>query len=141
MMIKTTVRPESATQSDSYTMGKRVRQAASTQNGSTQDKKLKTGQDGSQISSTLSKITPFRMIAATILLGVFGYLYISHVFYTQRLHSEVMTLRTQYDQVRIDQLNMQLSYERLTGPSDVYSKAKEMGLVDAGPADKIITPK
>jgi hypothetical protein len=141
MMINTPIKTEFGSPKESYTMGKRVKKAPIPTNTNNPEKKLLQSQASSQIASTMSKITPFRVIMATIVLGLFGYLYISHVFYMQQLHSEVMQLRAQYEQVRIDHLNSQLSYERLTGPADVYIRAKEMGLVDAGPADKIITPR
>lgn len=141
MMINTPIKTEFGTAKDSYTMGKRVKKAPANTNENDPVKKLLQGQASAQIASTMSKITPFRVIATTIVLGLCGYLYISHVFYMQQLHSEVIQLRSQYEQVRIDHLNSQLSYERMTGPADIYIRAKEMGLVDAGPADRIITPR
>jgi hypothetical protein len=141
MMINTPIKTEFGTHKELYTMGKRVMKSPGIVNESDSVKKLLQGQASTQIASTMSKITPFRVIATTIVIGLFGYLYISHVFYMQQLHSEVMQLRTQYEQVKIDHLNSQLSYERLTGPADIYIRAKEMGLVDAGPADRIITPR
>lgn len=140
MMIDSPIKKEFGGGKDSFSMGKRVRKKQPATVGNESTKKQLQGQINSQVASTMSKITPFRVIVATIMLGVFGYFYISHVFYMQQLHSEVMQLRTQYEQVKIDHLNAQLSFERLTGPADIYSRAKEMGLVDAGPADRIITP-
>lgn len=86
----------------------------------------------------LSKVSPWKMIALCLAIGVAGYLYISHVFYTQQLLSEVNQLRTQFDNARIDHTDSKLTYERMTGPAEVYSRAKTIGLYDGGPADKII---
>jgi ABC-type bacteriocin/lantibiotic exporter with double-glycine peptidase domain len=140
MMIDSPIKKEFGGGKDSFSMGKRVKKKQPATVGNESTKKQLQGQINSQVASTMSKITPLRVIVATIMLGVFGYFYISHVFYMQQLHSEVMQLRTQYEQVKIDHLNAQLSFERLTGPADIYSRAREMGLVDAGPADRIITP-
>ncbi len=101
---------------------------------------------GSSVPKAVKKETPDskiggKMILLTILMGVLGYLYISHVFYTQKLHAEVNTLRTQFEQTRIDYMNTRLTYERMTGPADVYERAKSIGLVDGGPADLIISVK
>lgn len=85
-----------------------------------------------------SGITPLRMTLITLLIGLFGYLYISHVFYTQKLHAEVLQLRSQFEQVRLEQTQTQLTYERMTGPAEVYTRAQSLGLIDGGPADKII---
>jgi len=140
MMISSPIKKDSGIASETYTMGKRVRKTLSSSGANDSVKRQLQGQINTQVASTISKITPFRVILATVMLGVFGYFYISHVFYMQQLHSEVMQLRSQYEQIKIDHLNAQLSFERLTGPADIYSRAKDMGLVDAGPADRIIIP-
>lgn len=85
------------------------------------------------------KITPpFKMVLASLFIGVLGYFYISHVFYTQQLHAEVNQLRTQFEQLRVEHTSTQLTYERMTGPAEVYDRAKSLGLIDGGPADRII---
>jgi hypothetical protein len=84
-------------------------------------------------------ISPWKMIAFTVAVGVFGYLYISHVFYTQSLLTEVNQLRTQFENARIDYSDAKLTYERMTGPAEVYNRARSLGLIDGGPADKILT--
>ena len=97
-----------------------------------------TGEDAA-LKKAIASITPAKMIVGTLILGVLGYFYISHVFYMQHLHAEVLQLRTQYEQVRLDQHNTQLTYERMTGPADVYQRARQIGLVDGGPADNLLT--
>lgn len=122
----------------SLNMGKRVKQPLLS--GKFMDPKALSGLSGEDaaLRKAIASITPFRMIATTLMLGVFGYMYISHVFYMQKLHTEVNSLRTEYEQVKIDQHNTQLTYERLTGPSVVYQRARQIGLIDGGPADKIL---
>jgi hypothetical protein len=82
--------------------------------------------------------SPFKMIAITVIIGVMGYIYIAHIFYTQQLLREVNQLRTTFENARVDQTDMQLTYERMTGPAEVYNRAKSLGLIDGGPADRII---
>lgn len=89
-------------------------------------------------SGFFAKVTPFKMVAVSVAIGIFGYLYISHVFYTQQLHAEVNQLQATFNQIRVDHNTTQLTYERMTGPADVYERAKSLGLIDGGPADKII---
>lgn len=89
-------------------------------------------------SGFFAKLTPFKMVAFSLLIGIFGYFYISHVFYTQQLHAEVNQLQATFNQIRVDHNTTQLTYERMTGPADVYERAKNFGLIDGGPADKII---
>jgi len=83
-------------------------------------------------------LSPVKMLVVTLLIGVFGYLYIAHIFYTQELLREVNQLRTTYENARVDHTDTRLTYERMTGPADVYRNAKTLGLTDGGPADRII---
>lgn len=90
-------------------------------------------------TSAKQALSPLRIILFTTLLGVFGYFYISHVFYTQQLLSEVNRLRVSFEEIRLDHTDTKLTFERMTGPAEVYERAKGLGLVDAGPADRIIS--
>jgi hypothetical protein len=130
--------PDSMNRTEPASMGKRAKKPLSEK---LNDPKLIPGLTGEDalLKKTLANITPGKMIATSLIIGILGYLYISHVFYMQRLHTEVLRLRTQYEQVRLDQHNTQLTYERLTGPADVYQRARQIGLIDGGPADNLIT--
>lgn len=86
-----------------------------------------------------ASVSPMKMIAVTLLIGVMGYMYIAHIFYTQQLLREVTQLRTGFENARVDHTDMQLTYERMTGPAEVYQRARSLGLIDGGPADRIIT--
>ncbi|MCC5926630.1 MAG: hypothetical protein JJU41_08725 [Bacteroidetes bacterium] len=99
----------------------------------------KKKQDESEKKGFPGGVSPFKMIAITILIGVLGYIYIAHIFYTQQLLREVNQLRISFENTRVDHTDVQLTYERMTGPSEVYNRAKAIGLVDGGPADRIIT--
>lgn len=136
MIFRSPAIDNSSSADSGLSMGKRVRKPESTGSG-----KLPVGADELATKKLLEGITPFRIIITMIMLGVLGYLYISHVFYTQQLHAEVTRLRLQNEQVRIDHLNTRLTYERMTGPAEVYQRAKSLGLIDGGPADFIITTR
>ncbi len=139
MLVGTPYSPDSGLATKPASMGQRVKKPLL--NGKFSDPKMLPGitSEDAAIRKAIASITPFRMIVATLILGVFGFLYISHVFYMQQLHTEVNQLRTQFEQVRIDQLNTQLTYERLTGPAEVYLRSRQLGLIDGGPADRILT--
>ena len=96
-----------------------------------------TGEDAA-LRKFIASVTPAKMIIGSLIIGVLGYFYISHVFYMQRLHAEVLQLRSVHAQVRLDQHNTQLTYERMTGPADVYQRARQIGLIDGGPADNLL---
>lgn len=139
MLVGTPYTPDSGLTSKPVSMGQRVKKPLL--NGKFKDPKMLSGltSEDAAIRKAIASITPFRMIVTTLILGLFGFLYISHVFYMQQLHTEVNQLRTQFEQVRIDQLNTQLTYERLTGPAEVYQRSRQLGLIDGGPADRILT--
>lgn len=89
-------------------------------------------------TSNLPAFTPWKIVLAVFLIGICGILYISHVFNTQQTLTEVNQLEAEYNKaLRIYQEN-RLAYERLTGPKVIYQKARELGFVNAGPADQII---
>ncbi|HEX6982879.1 MAG TPA: hypothetical protein VF181_08965 [Balneolaceae bacterium] len=90
---------------------------------------------------SLPKIKPWKVIVGAIVLGVFGVLYLSHVFATQQLLREVQRLEREYNQVRRLNNSYQLKYDRMTGPAQIYEKAKDMGFINGGPAERIIEVK
>ncbi|MFU8861362.1 MAG: hypothetical protein ACNA8K_13170 [Cyclonatronaceae bacterium] len=79
-----------------------------------------------------------RLILWTLILGVLGYGYITHVFATQQLNSEVNELRRQFENVQANHASKALTYDRMTGPAEVYRRARELGFIDPGPADHVI---
>jgi hypothetical protein len=79
-----------------------------------------------------------RLILWSLIIGVLGYGYITHVFATQELYSEVNELRRQFENVQANQASQALTYDRMTGPAEVYRRARELGFIDPGPADHVI---
>ena len=85
------------------------------------------------------KIAPWKIILSIILIGGFGIFYLTHVFNTRQLLQEVQQLERQHQQVERMNEEYRLQYQRLTGPSNIYDKAEQMGFIHGGPADRILT--
>jgi cell division protein FtsL len=83
-------------------------------------------------------LKPGKVILATLIIGVFGFAYLTHVFATQRLLQEVQQLEKEYNKARQMHDELKLRYDRMVGPAEIYQKAKEQGFVNGGPADKVI---
>ncbi|MEX1010802.1 MAG: hypothetical protein WDZ29_01945 [Balneolaceae bacterium] len=94
------------------------------------DKKAKSG---------LSVITPWKVILTSFLIGICGILYISHLFGTQSALQEVQQLQAEYTKVQRIHAEQRLAYERMVGPKEIYQNARELGFINAGPADRVIT--
>lgn len=88
--------------------------------------------------SKLPAFTPWKIVLAVFLIGICGIIYISHVFNTEQTLTEVNQLEAEYNKALRIYQEKRLAYERLTGPKVIYQKARELGFVNAGPADQII---
>lgn len=89
----------------------------------------------------LPKIKPWKVILGSIAIGIFGLLYLTHVFATQRLLEEVQILEAEYNRERVQYDELRLRYDRMIGPAEIYRKAEEQGFINGGPADKVIIIK
>lgn len=85
------------------------------------------------------KIRPWKIIVATIIVGLAGVLYLNHVFETQQLYSEVNHLQREHDKAMRIYADRRYVYNRMIGPADIYSKAHKLGLIDGGTSDQVIT--
>lgn len=92
-------------------------------------------------STGFPKIQPGKVILAAVLIGAFGFAYLTHVFATQKLLQEVQALEQEYNKARQMHDELKLRYDRMVGPAEIYQQAKEQGFINGGPADKIITVK
>lgn len=93
---------------------------------------------GASVKNGFPAIKPGKVILATVLIGVFGFAYLTHVFATQRLLQEVQQLEQEYNKARQMHDDLKLRYDRMVGPAEIYSKAKEQGFINGGPADRVI---
>lgn len=87
----------------------------------------------------LSAITPWKVILASFLIGICGILYISHLFGTQQALQEVRQLENEYNRIHRIYMQHRLEHDRLTGPKDIYERARREGFINAGPADRVIS--
>ncbi len=84
------------------------------------------------------KLKPWKVILCAVILGALGILYLNHLFATQQLLREVQQLEREYNQVKRLHSDYRLTYDRMIGPSEIYGKAKGMGFINGGPAEKVI---
>ena len=112
-----------------------------TESPSPKRKKTAARSTSKTAKSHIRDINPWKVILATVLIGAFGFLYLTHVFATQKLLEEVQLLEAEYNKARTQHDALKLQYDRLVGPADIYKKAEEAGFINGGPADKVITIK
>lgn len=84
------------------------------------------------------KVSPVRLMLISLIIGIAGFVYITHVFTTQRLLQETTQIQREYDRVRILYEDRALTYDRMTGPADVYARAKDQGFIESGAGDQVI---
>ncbi|MEX2641029.1 MAG: hypothetical protein WD266_10095 [Balneolales bacterium] len=89
-------------------------------------------------SSSGIKIAPWKIILTTLIIGVAGYIYLSHIFQTQEILREVTELRRTHETVRRSHAEQSLAYDRMTGPAQIYRQAGSLGFVHGAAADPII---
>ena len=85
------------------------------------------------VESNLSRILLWGVLA-----GLFGFIYITHVFSTQKALAELGQVQAEYERVSRTYENQALNYERLSGPAEVYRRARLLGFTDSSPADHVI---
>jgi len=83
-------------------------------------------------------IAPAKLIFWSLVAGICGFIYINHVFTTQQLLQEVNLVQREFERVQIIHEDRSLTHDRLTGPAEVFSRARALGYQDSGPADHII---
>ncbi|MEX0944893.1 MAG: hypothetical protein WD513_07620 [Balneolaceae bacterium] len=98
---------------------------------------------GRRVNKTPTKrklpvFTPWKVALASFLIGICGILYIGHVFDTQQALLDVNQLENEYNKAKRIYNQHRLTYDRLTGPKEIYQQARLSGFVNAGPADQII---
>lgn len=84
------------------------------------------------------ELKPWKVILGAITIGALGILYLNHLFATQQLLREVQQLEQEYNQAKRLHSDHRLTYDRMIGPSEIYGKAKELGFINGGPAEKVI---
>ncbi len=83
--------------------------------------------------------SPWKLIMYSVLFGVLGFLYLTHVFQTQSTLREVQQLRRDYERAERLHTDARRNYDRMTGPAEVYRRAESLGMVSGGAVDPVIT--
>ena len=105
---------------------------------STKSAKPKNNKKVGASKAVFPSLKPSMVILASIIIGVFGFAYLTHVFATQKLLHEVQLMESEYTKARQQYDELKLQYDRLVGPAEIYKKAKEQGFINGGPADNVI---
>jgi len=82
--------------------------------------------------------SPWKLILLSILLGIAGSIYLTHVFETQNTLREVQQLRREYERAHRVNTEVRRNYDRMTGPAEVYNRAASLGMISGGAADPVI---
>ncbi|MEX0680437.1 MAG: hypothetical protein WD097_03575 [Balneolales bacterium] len=82
--------------------------------------------------------SPWKLILFSIFLGISGVLYLTHLFQTQNILSEVQQLRREYERAHRIHADTRRTYDRMTGPVEVYRQAEAMGMMYGGANDPVI---
>lgn len=88
---------------------------------------------------SLPDVSAWKVILGAIIIGAIGVLYLNHVFATQKLLQEVQQLEREYNRAQRLNADYRLTYDRMIGPKEIYQNAKELGFINGGPADQVIT--
>jgi hypothetical protein len=87
------------------------------------------------------RMKAWKLIGVIILVGIVGLAYVSHVFKTQEILTEVSQLEQDFEKVRRIHADRKFQFERMTGPSDVYRRASQQGFVHGGAAEGVVFVK
>lgn len=89
----------------------------------------------------IPRIKPWKVILGSVIIGIAGVMYLTHVFATQSLLREVQQLESEYNQARAQYDELKLQYDRMVGPAEIYRKAEAQGFINGGPAEQVIIVK
>ena len=78
------------------------------------------------------------MILWSLGVGLLGFLYIGYQYGTQRTLMEVRGLEKSYRQSLLEVQDLQMQLDRMTGPKEIYQKAREQGFVNAGTDHRVL---
>lgn len=97
-----------------------------------------TGKAVPKKENKFSGFAPWKIILATILIGLAGYFYLTHLFTTQEVYQEVRQLEQEHETARRMYEEQRLIYDRMTGPAQIYNRAGELGFIHGGANDPVI---
>lgn len=132
--VKRAPRPEPRTTRSSV-------RAATRQHATRQTAQTDLKDAASEVKPLRERIKAWKLIGITILMGAAGLAYVSHVFKTQDILTEVSQLEQEFEKVRRVHADRKFQFERMTGPSDVYRRASQQGFVHGGAAEGVVVVK
>lgn len=91
-----------------------------------------------QTQLLLPNFRAWKVILGAVIIGVLGVLYLNHVFATRELLREVQQREHAYEKAKRSHADYRLTYDRMIGPKEIYEKARDLGFINGGPADKVI---
>lgn len=138
MLVKSPMKKKSTKQNRRKSAGNGPANGSASQQKKQQSYGKRTAKKKKKGKLTLPKVAPWKIILAVITLGALGILYLSHVFATQQLLAEVQQMEQQYNQAKRSHDSYRLMYDRMIGPAEISAKAKELGFINGGPAEKVI---
>ena len=107
-------------------------------NGTSNGSKPSNGRKKSARSGRMKLWSPWKLILLSIMLGIAGSVYLTHVFETQNRLREVQQLRREYERTHRVHTEVRRNYDRMTGPAEVYNRAASIGMIYGGAADPVI---
>ena len=96
------------------------------------------GNGSSPSSAKQSFREPWKWMVVSLLIGIAGILYLTHVFQTQHKLEEVQQLRIEHQRAERVYTEVRRNYDRMTGPAEVYSRAQSLGMISGGASDPVI---
>ncbi len=100
--------------------------------------KAANGRKAGSKSRKIKLWSPWKLILFSIMLGIAGSVYLTHVFETQNTLREVQQLRRDYERAHRVNTEVRRNYDRMTGPAEVYNRAASIGMISGGAADPVI---
>lgn len=136
MLVKSPMKKKEIKQNRRTTSKQKASKKSTKSGPKNYGKRSKKGKSSSTLS--LPRIAPWKIILGVLVLGLLGMAYLNHVFATQKLLAEVQQLEQQYNQAQRSHDSYRLTYDRMIGPAEISAKAKELGFINGGPAEKVI---
>ncbi len=84
------------------------------------------------------KFTAGKVMLITLLLGAAGLMYLMHIFTMQQMLRDITRMTKDYERARLRYEDRMLTWERKTGPAEIYLKAKANGLEYGGLTDQTL---
>jgi hypothetical protein len=96
-------------------------------------------QDDDGDGSFLQRVSTVRFALGVLAVAALFTLYVGHVHATQQLLSDVQQARSVNQTLHLKHNRLKGAYDRKTGPSVIYERARELGLRERLPRSPVLT--